>query len=153
MIVKEIRSLLELLLLAWGLYMAAPGVVDLVNMVNSRTPVQPGESLQSLALLWVIVVLTVVLLAEGIRVMGACTTKGFQNSRFTETVCLGLIQTGISALTILHDESSFWLVVAWLMSWIGVSFIRTKQRTECDPDATVTQAKADTESNNTPAGS
>lgn len=152
MIVKGIRSLLELLLLAWGLYMAAPGVVDLVNMVNSR-PVQPGESLQSLALLWVIVVLTVVLLAEGIRIMGAGTTKGFQNSRFTETVCLGLIMTGISALTILHDESSFWLVIAWLMSWIGVSFIRTKQRTECDSDATVTQAKADTESNNTPAGS
>lgn len=151
--VKGIRSLLELLLLAWGLNMAAPGVVDLVNMVNSRTPVQPGESLQSLALLWVIVVLAFVLLAEGIRVMGVGTIKGFQNSRFTETICLGLILTGISALTILHDESSFWLVIAWLMGWIGVSFIRTKQKTECDSDAAVTQAKADTDSSNTPAGS
>lgn len=153
MLVKGVRCLLELVLLVSGLYMAAPGVVDLVNMVNTHAPEQPAESIQSLALVWIIVVLLVVLLAEGISVSGADMKKGFQHSRFTENTCLGLILTGVSALTMLHSESSFWLVMAWLLSWIVVSFIRTKILTERDSDAAGAQTEADTKPSDTPAGS
>lgn len=153
MLVKGVRCLLELVLLVSGLYMAAPGVIDVVNLVNSPGSTQPVDTIQILFLLWIIVVLVAVLLAEGMKMMSAGTTKGFQHSRFTEHVCLGMVLTGVSTLTMLHDESLFWLVMGWQLSWIAVTFIRPKKKAECGSDAAVAQTEADTMPSDTPAGS
>lgn len=154
MFIKGVRSLMELVLVVLGLYMAAPGLVDLVDMAYTYTPEQPVQSIQSLVLLWVFIVLVViVMVTKGIRVMAAGTVKGFKQSRFTEYVCFGLLFTGVSTLTMIHNDSLFWLVIGWQLSWIGVSFIRTKQKAERDSDAVNVQTDTDTKPSDTSAGS
>lgn len=154
LIVKGFRYVLELLLLALGIYMAAPGLVDAMELVQVGNLSDPAQAIQSLALVWLFTVASIVSIAAGLLILKNGKESIVQDSLHPlGNMLQGMMLTGCSALIMLHSETSFWFVMTWLLSWIAVGYIRPKKKTECDPDAAVTQAKADTESSNTPVGS